>query len=60
MPAISLFGADDGVTTAPDPAKDASHFSGRHERRLLNGVGHNLPLEAPDAVVAALLALLAD
>ena len=58
MPTISLCGADDGVgpATADDP--DAEHFTGAYERRVLTGVGHNIPGEAPDAVAEALLELL--
>lgn len=58
VPAISLCGADDGV--APSRATDtgASHFEGPYERRVLPGIGHNIPQEAPEATVAALLDLL--
>jgi pimeloyl-ACP methyl ester carboxylesterase len=38
--------------------RDASHFTGPYERRLLAGVGHFLPREAPLATVAAVEALL--
>jgi len=58
VPTIALWGADDGV--APPSAKDAdvARFTGPYERRLLPGVGHAVPYEAPDAVVAAICALL--
>ncbi len=57
-PTIALCGADDGV--APPRATDtgASHFKGRYERRVLPGIGHNIPQEAPEATAAALLELL--
>jgi pimeloyl-ACP methyl ester carboxylesterase len=58
VPAISLWGADDGVRTPPLVDDDASRFAARYERRLLPGVGHNIPQEAPNATTAALLELL--
>jgi pimeloyl-ACP methyl ester carboxylesterase len=39
--------------------RDARRFTGAYERRLLPGVGHNVPQEAPEAAVAAVLTLLA-
>jgi pimeloyl-ACP methyl ester carboxylesterase len=58
VPTISLCGADDGVGPPPVVDEDADGFSGRYERRVLPGVGHNIPQEAPDATAAALLELL--
>jgi pimeloyl-ACP methyl ester carboxylesterase len=58
VPTISLCGADDGVGPAPVVDDDTEHFTGRYERRVLAGVGHNIPEEAPDATVKALLDLL--
>jgi len=57
VPSIVLEGDDDGVT--PQPAQDAAagHFLGPYDRRRLPGIGHNLPQEAPDAFVDAVLAL---
>jgi pimeloyl-ACP methyl ester carboxylesterase len=57
-PTISLCGADDGVGPPPAFDADAARFAGRYERRLLAGVGHNIPQEAPQASVAALMDLL--
>jgi pimeloyl-ACP methyl ester carboxylesterase len=57
-PTISLCGADDGVAPPPAVGGDAHRFIGRYERRVLPGIGHNIPQEAPDATIAALLALL--
>ena len=59
VPTISLCGADDGVGPPPADDPDAVHFTGPYERRVLPGVGHNIPQEAPDATAAALLDLLA-
>ncbi|WP_346657424.1 alpha/beta hydrolase [Pseudomonas sp. dw_612] len=58
VPTISLCGADDGVGPAPEEDDDIEHFTGRYERRVLAGVGHNIPEEAPDATIKALLDLL--
>jgi pimeloyl-ACP methyl ester carboxylesterase len=54
VPTLNLHGDDDGV--APPAATDsqARFFTGRYERRLLPGIGHNVPQEAPAAMVAAL------
>lgn len=58
VPTISLCGADDGVSPTPQQDRDAVHFSAQYERRVLPGVGHNIPQEAPGETAAALLALL--
>ncbi|GGF10462.1 alpha/beta hydrolase [Aliidongia dinghuensis] len=57
VPTIAFWGEDDGVT--PPPAADGKRlrFTGHYERRLLPGVGHNVPQEAPEATVAAVLDL---
>ncbi|WP_443700781.1 alpha/beta fold hydrolase [Pseudomonas sp.] len=59
VPTISLCGADDGVGPPPLEDDDAQHFSGVYRRQVLPGVGHNIPQEAPQATLAALLELLA-
>ena len=56
VPTISLCGADDGV--GPPDEEDGHQFSGPFERRILAGVGHNIPQEAPRATAQALLELL--
>ncbi|KPG92227.1 alpha/beta hydrolase [Pseudomonas sp. RIT-PI-q] len=58
VPTISLCGADDGVGPAAEFDDDIEHFTGPYERRMLAGVGHNIPEEAPTATVKALLDLL--
>jgi pimeloyl-ACP methyl ester carboxylesterase len=55
VPTISLCGADDGVSTPPGMKGDAAKFSGPFEQRVLPGVGHNIPQEAPAESVRALL-----
>jgi pimeloyl-ACP methyl ester carboxylesterase len=57
VPTISLVGGDDGVTAVPEK-DDAGQFTGRFERRILPGVGHNIPQEAPAETVRALLDLM--
>ena len=59
VPTINLHGADDGVTPLAPHDWAASHFSGPYGRRVVAGVGHNLPQESPAAVVDAVRALLA-
>jgi pimeloyl-ACP methyl ester carboxylesterase len=58
VPAIALFGADDGVTPVPREDSHAARFSGPYERHVIEGAGHNLPQEKPAEVAAALLRLL--
>ena len=60
VPTISLWGADDPLHPGPPPTRDVGQFSGHYEQRLLPGVGHNIPQEAPQATLAALQALLRD
>jgi len=57
VPAIVLQGADDGVDPPSDLDRDAPHFTAFYRRRILPGVGHNLPQEAPDAFADALVDL---
>ncbi|KNH29898.1 alpha/beta hydrolase [Pseudomonas syringae] len=58
VPTISLCGADDGVGLASEIDEDAERFTGPYERRVLAGVGHNIPEEAPEATLKAILDLL--
>lgn len=58
VPTISLCGADDGVGPASEEDEDAGHFTGPYERRVLVGVGHNIPEEASQQTLKALLDLL--
>ncbi len=58
IPTISLCGGDNGVSPTESVDRDAAHFAGSYERRVLPGIGHNIPQEAPEATVAALLDLL--
>jgi pimeloyl-ACP methyl ester carboxylesterase len=58
VPAVALHGADDGVTPAAPPERQARYFRGPYERRVLPGVDHNLPQEAPQKFSDAVLSLL--
>ena len=57
VPAITLHGSDNGVSPAASSERHARHFTGAYERRVVPGVGHNLPQEAPREFAAAVLSL---
>jgi pimeloyl-ACP methyl ester carboxylesterase len=59
VPTISLDGDDGGFGRADRSLEEHAHFTGQYEQRVLSGVGHNVPQEAPAAVAAAVLDLLA-
>lgn len=59
VPAITFDGADDGVRPPATPAQHARRFSGPRAHRVVPGVGHNLPQEAPQAFADAVLELVA-
>ncbi|SRR5579875_1479216 len=54
VPTITLEGDANGAPH-PDAAAYAKKFSGKYAHRLIKGVGHNLPQEAPEAFVRALV-----
>jgi pimeloyl-ACP methyl ester carboxylesterase len=54
VPTINLHGGHDGVGPAPSTDRQAAFFAGPYERRLLQGIGHNVPQEAPAATVDTL------
>lgn len=58
VPAVVLHGSDNGVLPAGVSEAHARFFTGGYERRLIPGVGHNLPQEAPGDFAAAVLSLL--
>lgn len=58
VPAISLCGIDDGVDVPDRSDPDREKFTAFYERRLLPGVGHNIPQEAPQATLDAVLDLM--
>jgi len=57
VPAIDLHGEADGVN--PPLPQPSARFTGRFERRIHHGIGHNPPQEAPEAFARALLELAA-
>ncbi len=58
VPAINLHGGHDGVGPAPEKDSQARFFTGPYDRRILPGIGHNVPQEAPGDTVVALRQLL--
>ena len=59
IPAITLYGADDGLgRPTSDPARDRAIFPSLVARRIIEGAGHFMPREKPEAVSSALLELL--
>ena len=57
VPSIILQGRDDDVDPPSDEDRDQPHFSGPYQRRIIDGVGHNLPQEAPAAFAKAITEL---
>lgn len=57
VPSITLDGADDGVRPPAEASVHAARFSALHGHRILDGVGHNLPQEAPQEFAMAVLEL---
>jgi pimeloyl-ACP methyl ester carboxylesterase len=60
VPTITLQGADDDVTLPASSEGHERHFTNRYDRRVVPGVGHNIPQEAPQIWAAAILELLAS
>ncbi|HBG19014.1 MAG TPA: alpha/beta hydrolase [Desulfobulbaceae bacterium] len=58
VPTITLDGEDDGVLPLGGTASHRHFFSGKHEHRVLQGVGHNPPQEAPQEFAAAVLSVI--
>ncbi|WP_196512041.1 alpha/beta fold hydrolase [Nostoc sp. NZL] len=55
VPTITLDGDSDGVAPASDGTSYAKKFSGKRSHRIIKGIGHNLPQEAPQAFVKAVV-----
>ena len=55
VPTITLDGDSDGVAPASDGSAYAAKFSGKRTHRIIAGVGHNLPQEAPRAFAQAVI-----
>ena len=54
VPTINLHGRHSGISPVSDKDTQATFFTGGYERRLLPGIGHNVPQESPDAMIATL------
>ncbi len=55
VPTLTLDGDSDGVVPATDGTSYARKFPGKRTHRVISGVGHNLPQEAPQAFVDAVV-----
>ena len=55
VPAVTIGSDFDGVNA--DGRAYATKFSGPYEHRVLDGIGHNVPQEAPEAFADAVLAV---
>ena len=55
VPAVTLVGSADGVAGSDTSPPRAGRFTGQHVHRVVEGVGHNLPQEAPQAFAQAVL-----
>lgn len=55
VPTITLDGDSDGVAPASDGTSYAKQFSGKRTHRIIKGIGHNLPQEAPRAFAEAVV-----
>ncbi len=53
VPSIALHGADDDVHPQNLSVGNEKYFTSRYERRLLKGIGHNVPQEAPQEFARA-------
>jgi pimeloyl-ACP methyl ester carboxylesterase len=58
VPAITFDGADDGVRSPADASAHTQRFAGPRSHRVLAGVGHNMPQEAPRVFADAVLELI--
>jgi pimeloyl-ACP methyl ester carboxylesterase len=57
VPTISMDGGDNGVLAIEALADHARFFTGPYERRIISGVGHNVPQESPQDFADAVKAL---
>ena len=55
VPSIALDGHDDGVAPIGGSVDHNHLFTGKYEHRVIAGVGHNLPQEAPREFAEAVL-----
>ncbi len=57
VPTLTFDGADDGVRAPSNPVSNGHHFTGSRSHRIVPGVGHNMPQEAPNLFAQAVLEL---
>ncbi len=55
---IVLEADSDGVVPFSEIDYDAVFFTGEYERRIIKGIGHNLPQEAPEEFTKAIISLI--
>jgi pimeloyl-ACP methyl ester carboxylesterase len=60
VPTVVLHGTGDGVHPFEESASHARLFTGRYLRRVIPVIGHNIPQEAPAAVVEAVRELISE
>jgi len=58
VPTIVLHGDGSGLSPPESSLPHAAFFTGPYQRRVIPTAGHNLPQEAPNAVVDAVLELI--
>ena len=60
VPTIVMYPTDDGITGPPskNDAGDKASFSQLIDRRIVQGAGHFMPREKPEAVASALVDVL--
>ena len=58
VPSITLDGDKDGVLPASDGSASAAKFTGRRIHRVVRGIGHNVPQEAPKVFADAVMELM--
>jgi pimeloyl-ACP methyl ester carboxylesterase len=58
VPSIVLHGGSDGVAPVPARTGPEGRFTGPYAHRVLPGIGHNVPQEAPEETARAVLELL--
>jgi pimeloyl-ACP methyl ester carboxylesterase len=58
VPTMALDGGDDGVAPLGGSTDHHHCFTGAYEHRVISGVGHNLPQEAPGEFAAAVFSFI--
>ncbi|NIO39825.1 MAG: alpha/beta fold hydrolase [Burkholderiales bacterium] len=58
VPTVVVHGSDNGILPSYVSEQHDRYFRGPYERRVIAGVGHNLPQEAPQPFAAAVTSLI--